>query len=287
MKIAISVSFRCSWSLLLCSQHEIEPGPRLSQKSNRHMRCGSASSCRFFGRLRHAGAASVCPIRPRLNLIELLVAGTPCGFLLGFTDPSYCCTYSIEALFLLSPPDFCLALSANVHGTGPVWRISRITSRARSSCASPCHLNRSGPVSVDADVQLEELSRHIHLPGRWDQCRCFTTASLSLGEAVDPDEPPPSPGEPFTCTSKDSRSGFFLKLVPCSPQLLDQNRDSKEPSPSSAVSGWLYLVFFHNRDIDDHANAVASQLGTETIFGIHDAVVCTTGVFAALSIVFA
>ena len=136
------------------------------------------------------------------------------------TDRSDCCTYWIETLFLLSPsddhdddhssslsscPDMCLAQSANVHGTGPVWRISQITSRARSSCASSCHLNRSGPVSVDADVQLEELGGHVHLPSHWDQCRCFTTARLSLGRAVDPDEPPPSPAPAPGCSSTISR----------------------------------------------------------------------------------
>ena len=38
--------------------------------------------------------------------------------------------------------------------------------------------------------------------------------------------------------------------------LFDQNGDSKEPSLSSAVSGWLYLVFYHDRDVDDPVNVV-------------------------------
>ena len=140
--------------------------------------------------------------------IELLVAGTPCGFFLGLMDPSDCCTYSIETLFLLSLgndhddahssslsscPDMCLALSACVHGSGPVWRISRITSRARSSCASSCHLNRSGPVSADTNMHLGRVRPSYPPAGSLEPCRCLTTARLSLGQAVDPEEPAPSP----------------------------------------------------------------------------------------------
>ena len=140
---------------------------------------------------------------------ELLVAGTQCGLFLGSTDLSDCCTYSIETLFLLSPsndydddhssslpscPDLCLALGASVHATGPVWRISRITSRARSSCASSCHLNRSGLVSVDTDMQPGRARPSYPPAGLLEPCRCFTAACLSLGQAVDPEEPASSPG---------------------------------------------------------------------------------------------